>query len=203
MSKYIEYKKPTSWWAKSWNKNLESYSDYSNRLPRARSYFKKGSVLEVNIESGFIGARIQGSRSSPYIVNIEIDEISEKKQNELSSELNGEIENLEALISGTFPESMKNLFEERETGLFPSPREIRFGCSCPDWASMCKHVGAVLYAIGTMFDDDPTLFFTLRGIDTNKFLKKSTDAKIEELLKITKKRTKRYLDDDKVKKLFS
>ena len=39
---------------------------------------------------------------------------------------------------------MTRLCEEK-TGLFPSPKDILFTCSCPDWASMCKHVAAVLY----------------------------------------------------------
>jgi SWIM zinc finger len=30
-------------------------------------------------------------------------------------------------------------------GLFPSHREIKMTCSCPDWAGMCKHVAAVMY----------------------------------------------------------
>ena len=34
---------------------------------------------------------------------------------------------------------MKELFTG-EHGLFPSPSEISFNCSCPGWALMCKHV---------------------------------------------------------------
>ena len=34
---------------------------------------------------------------------------------------------------------MKELFTG-EHGLFPSPSEISFNCSCSDWALMCKHV---------------------------------------------------------------
>lgn len=49
------------------------------------------------------------------------------------------IENLELLLQGKFPEELKELFTGKE-GLFPSPREISFNCSCPDWALMCKHV---------------------------------------------------------------
>ena len=47
----------------------------------------------------------------------------------------------------------------QETGLFPSPTEIRFTCSCPDWASMCKHVAAVLYGIGARLDRSPSCCF--------------------------------------------
>jgi uncharacterized Zn finger protein len=51
------------------------------------------------------------------------------------------------------------------TGLFPAPAEIRFSCSCPDWAAMCKHVAAVLYGVGARLDDRPDLLFELRGVD--------------------------------------
>ena len=40
-------------------------------------------------------------------------------------------------------------------GLFPAPKEIGFACSCPDWASTCKHVAAVLYGIGARLDERP------------------------------------------------
>ena len=59
---------------------------------------------------------------------------------------------------------MTRLCEEK-TGLFPSPKDIRFTCSCPDWASMCKHVAAVLYGIGARLDQQPELLFTLRAIN--------------------------------------
>ena len=58
---------------------------------------------------------------------------------------------------------MTRLCEEK-TGLFPSPKDILFTCSCPDWASMCKHVAAVLYGIGARLDRQPELLFTLRKV---------------------------------------
>ncbi|WP_459213534.1 SWIM zinc finger family protein, partial [Paraburkholderia aspalathi] len=51
------------------------------------------------------------------------------------------------------------------TGLFPAPKDIKFGCDCMDWASMCKHVAAVLYGVGARLDQQPELLFKLRGVD--------------------------------------
>lgn len=42
--------------------------------------------------------------------------------------------------------------------------------SFPDWALLCKHVAAVLYGIGARFDENPLLFFELRGIDAGRFI---------------------------------
>jgi uncharacterized Zn finger protein len=42
---------------------------------------------------------------------------------------------------------------------------MAFECSCPDWASMCKHVAAVLYGVGARLDERPELLFALRRTD--------------------------------------
>ena len=87
-----------------------------------------------------------------------------------------------------------NMFVSRE-GLFPAPREIKFRCSCPDWAYMCKHVAAVLYGVGVLFDRDPLLFFGLRGIDVDELVRKSVEERLETMLSNAGSRTSRTLDD--------
>src|SRR6059036_2654027 len=59
-----------------------------------------------------------------------------------------------------------------QTGLFPAPAEINFSCSCPDWASMCKHVAAVLYGIGARIDEQPELLFRLRRVHEQDLIAK-------------------------------
>ena len=60
-----------------------------------------------------------------------------------------------------------------QPGLFPSPKEILFTCSCLDWASMCKYVAAVLYGIGARLDHQPELLFTLRNVDSQDLIAKA------------------------------
>ena len=50
-----------------------------------------------------------------------------------------------------------------ETGPFPLASEISFSCSRPDWACLCKHIGAVFYGIANRQDTSPELRFALRG----------------------------------------
>jgi hypothetical protein len=64
----------------------------------------------------------------------------------------------------------------QRTGLFPSPSEIELSCSCPDWAAMCKHVAAVLYAIGARLDEKPDLLFTLRRVRAQDMIAKAGDG---------------------------
>ena len=62
---------------------------------------------------------------------------------------------------------------QQKTGLFPAPAEIEFSCSCPDWASMCKHVAAVLYGVGARLDEQPELLFKLRKVDEKDLIAKA------------------------------
>jgi len=45
-----------TFWGKAWCDNLERYSDYSNRLPRGRTYVRNGSVIDLRIASGEVTA---------------------------------------------------------------------------------------------------------------------------------------------------
>ncbi len=191
-----------SWWAKAWNKNLESYADYSNRLSRGRSYLRTNAVLDLQIETGIVKALVQGSRRNPYKVEIAISPLKETQLEAITTDCDHKIKDLEELFLGKFPKELAKVFTLKGKGLFPTNTEIDFSCSCPDWANMCKHVTAVLYGIGTRFDDDPTLFFKLRNIDFARFLSKTIEQKMESMLKNAGKPSPRVLDDDKIIDLF-
>ncbi len=112
------------------------------------------------------------------------------------------VANLEALTIGKFPKELEKMFTQQEVGLFPSPREVSFQCSCPKGASMCKHVAAALYGVGARFDEDPTLFFTLRDIPFEDLLKKSIEEKMGNMLQNAGVKTKRVIDEADIGDLF-
>ena len=126
---------------------------------------------------------MQGSRKTPYKVEIRISPLSEERCQEILQKCGKRVETLEKLLAGDFPEELKELFTQRG-GLFPSSREISFSCSCPDWALMCKHVAAVLYGIGARLDENPSLFFELRGIEMGRFIDVAIANRVERMLKM-------------------
>ena len=69
------------------------------------------------------------------------------------------------LLQGRLATAVMERICRPNTGLFPAPKEIKFSCSCPDWASMCKNVAAVLYGVGSRLDSHPELIFALRRVD--------------------------------------
>ncbi len=153
----------STFWGKAWCANLEVYSDYSNRIPRGRTYVRNGSVVDLQIRAGLVQALVSGS--DLYNVEIKIKPLPVKTWKTIREKCAGQILSLPALLRGTLPRSVMEIVTRPLTGLFPSPREIAFNCSCPDWASMCKHVAAVLYGVGARLDHMPELLFELRGVD--------------------------------------
>jgi uncharacterized Zn finger protein len=185
----------SSWWGKSWNKNLERYADYSNRIGRGRSYVCNGMVLDLKIEKENIRATVAGSRSTPYQVRIGIKSLPSTAWKRLAAQASGRIESMKVLLAGQFPEELKELFFSRDGGLFPKPSEISFDCSCPDWASMCKHVAAALYGVGARLDSSPELFFTLRGVSMEKLAGQVAKKESERLLSKEKVNSARVLKE--------
>ena len=191
-----------NWWGKTWNLNLESYADYENRINRGKSYVRNNMVLDLKITKGKVKAKVQGSRKKPYDVEISIDTLNKEKWERVTALCNNSIESLEQLVEGKFPKELDVLFKEKEYGLFPAPKEIHFDCSCPDWASMCKHVAAVLYGIGSRLDSNPMLFFELRDIDSQELVRKSVEKKLENMLKNAGKKSKREIELKDITDIF-
>ncbi|MCL2655011.1 MAG: SWIM zinc finger family protein [Coriobacteriia bacterium] len=191
-----------SWWAKSWNANLESYADYANRIERGKSYLKSGMVLDLIIEEGLVTALVLGSGNKLYTVTVRIDELPQKKWESILDICGRQISSTAELIDGVFPPEFGERFLDQKSGLFPSPREIHFACTCPDWAYMCKHVAAVLYGIGARFDDDPLLFFKLRAVPYEDLLRESVESNLHQLLKNASKKSARTLTNVDIDSVF-
>jgi uncharacterized Zn finger protein len=191
-----------TWWGKAWNGNLERYADFSNRIGRGRSYVRNGAVLDLRIQPGRVEALVQGTRAKPYEVSINIHEIPRTDWNRIKKASEGQMDSLQELLSGKFPRALGEIFTERGKGLFPEPREIKFSCSCPDWAFMCKHVAAALYGIGARLDTEPALFFTLRKAEMRDLVTGAVQGKSRELLKKASRKSQRVLEDVTISEMF-
>ena len=167
----------TTFWGEAWCKNLEAYSDYANRLPRGRTYVRNGSLLDLQIEAGCVRALVSGS--DLYRVEIAIERLKKKRWTEIKGRCGGQIDSLVELLQGSISGNVMEIVTRKGEGLFPSPREISLDCSCPDWATMCKHVAATLYAVGARLDHRPELLFTLRGVDPLELVESAVDQGVQ------------------------
>ena len=153
----------TTFWGMAWNRYLTECADYASRLPRGRTALRAGRVLRLILETGSIRAVVAGQRL--FDVTITIRPPDDDAAAALAQRLRGRIGSIVELLSGDLSAEVMSVVAAPESGLFPSPSEIRFACSCPDDASLCEHAAAGLYATGCRFDDHPAELFILRGID--------------------------------------
>jgi uncharacterized Zn finger protein len=152
-----------TFWGKAWCDNLESYSDYENRLPRGRTYVRNGSVVDLHIEAGTVTSLVRGS--SLYRITIQVRRLAGPHWERIKAQCGGQIGSLVELLQGHISASVMEIVTRRDNGLFPSPNEIEMSCSCPDWAGMCKHIAATFYGVGSRLDREPELLFKLRDVD--------------------------------------
>lgn len=152
-----------NWWAERWIKALEQITD-AGRLRRGRTYARKGQVLSIQEKKGAIEARVQGSRSTPYKVQIRLKPLSEKAWDDVIAALAERAIFTAQLLAGEMPQEIEEAFATAGVSLFPDrSSDLETSCSCPDWANPCKHVAATHYILGEQFDADPFLLFRLRG----------------------------------------
>jgi uncharacterized Zn finger protein len=152
-----------TFWGKAWCDNLESYSDFENRLPRGRTYARNGSVIDLQIKRGKVTAIVSGSEI--YEVKIDIAPLEKSDWKTIKQDCSQAIDSLIDLLQGRFSKGVMERLTRQSGGLFPKPKEISLRCSCPDWAVLCKHAAAALYGVGARLDDQPEMLFLLRDVD--------------------------------------
>ena len=153
----------TTFWGKAWCDNLENYQDYANRLPRGRTYVCNGSVIDLRIGPREVTAKVSGSEI--YSVRITVEALPAGTWKSICADCAGRVASLVELLQGRLSKAVMDRVCRQGDGLFPKPAGIRFSCSCPDSASLCKHVAAALYGTGARLDAEPELLFRLRAVD--------------------------------------
>ncbi|MEA1963999.1 MAG: SWIM zinc finger family protein [Candidatus Aerophobetes bacterium] len=168
-----------TWWAKKWIEALEILGrDYSNRLPRGRTYARRGAVKDLVVTPGEVIAKVQGTRLTPYKVKIKIKALTDKQWQKVIKVLAGQAIFAAKLLTGEMPSNIDEAFNRCGLSLFPAKAsELKTSCSCPDWANPCKHIAATHYILAEAFDRDPFLLFELRGWTKEKVLEELREAR--------------------------
>lgn len=157
----------TTFWGSAWGTNLERYCDVG-RLSRGRTYVRNGSVIDLRIGPGVVDAQVCGS--SIYTVRIGIEPLENARWRTICDDCAGGIDSLVELLEGRFADGVMQVLGRADTGMFPDWGQFEVHCSCPDWATMCKHVVAVLLGVGVRLDQRPELLFTLRQVDQRELV---------------------------------
>ena len=160
----------TTWWGKQWL-NALSGIDYSNRLPRGKTYANKGAAYDIQIKKNTITAKVRGSQRTPYRVKLAIPIFSGSEQNKILRMVTDNPLLLSQLMNRELPAGLQKKCDQQKIRIFPrSWQDLNGSCSCPDWAVPCKHMAAVLYLVANEIDKNPFLVFDLHDFDLIKGL---------------------------------
>jgi SNF2 family DNA or RNA helicase/uncharacterized Zn finger protein len=170
-----------TWWGQQWLGALDRI-DFSNRLPRGKSYANKGAVTSIKIKGNQIEAKVQGTRKTPYKVSIIVPPYYEEHTSVFMDAIKSNPLVLAKLLNRELPQELMEIAEQSGIKIFPSSwQDIKLNCSCPDWAVPCKHLAAVIYIIANEIDKNPFLVFKLHNFDILEHLKEvESNVKTEE-----------------------
>lgn len=150
-------------WSERWISFLLAHG-LENRLQRGLRYAQQGHVLDIEITKSRITARVQGSHTKPYQVEIRVKAFPCEIWDTILTAIASQAALSAAIMNGEMPEDIENIFQEAGVALFPQVlKEIDTACSCPDIANPCKHIAAIFYILGQEFVKDPLVIFLLRG----------------------------------------
>jgi uncharacterized Zn finger protein len=159
-----------TWWSKRFVTVLDSYG-LGGRMTRGRAYARKGQVLSLDVSAGILAARVQGSRSRPYVISINIATPSAEQWRKIEVALQSRLGYAAHLLAGEVPTDLEDVFASVGVKLFPTRwTDMKAVCSCPDWGDPCKHQAAVLYVFADQLDRDPWQLLVWQGRSKDQIL---------------------------------
>ena len=159
-----------SWWSRRFLSAVESILT-SGRLTRGRTYARQGQVIDLGIGAGLVVAQVQGTRRTPYGVQISMPALSDGRWDAIVESLAGQAGYAARLLAGELPHEIEDVFAGAGVALFPERgSHLITSCTCPDWGTPCKHAAAVCYLVAEAFDEDPFLLLAFRGREREALL---------------------------------
>lgn len=127
----------------------------AGRKKRGRDYFRRDSILRVDIEDWQVVAQVMGSQPEPFSVHAYVPHDPDAVDHAIKYLADDD----------QAYESFMQLQEDRclESMVFPFD-DARWSCSCPDLDPWCKHIYAVGLYLQERFTSDP--FSILRVANT-------------------------------------
>ena len=161
-----------TWWGEHFLQALTDI-DFSNRLPRGRSYARNGYVAEIKTANNRIDAKVKGSRRTPYKIEIVLPLFTDAEKKKLIKAITDDPLVLSHLLNRELPHELNVIAQKHKISVFPNKwSDFDMNCSCPDWAVPCKHLASVIYMLSAEIDRNPFLVFQLHDLNILKELTK-------------------------------
>ncbi len=160
----------TTWWSTRLVKLLDSYG-LGARMQRGRRYARQGQLVSFDVQPGIVVSRVQGSRSTPYVVTVAAATLTDEQWTAVHGAITAKLTFAAQLLAGQVPPELEEVFDDAGVALLPARwSDVSAACSCPDWENPCKHIAAVLYVFADRLDDDPWQLLLWRGRTRDELL---------------------------------
>lgn len=162
----------SSYWARQWCLALQSFDHFGHGLSGGRTLIRKQAVFDLEIEHGELDSAARASATvwagEPYDVSVSFAPLADKHA--VAERLVSASLALSKILLGEIPREIADLLADPQRGIMPAFDELRLSCTCPDYADLCAHSGALLYGLAVRLDEDPHLLFALRGVSAGQLL---------------------------------
>ncbi len=151
------------WWSKKWLEALEFF-EYDKRIIQGRFYAREGQIRSLEINRGYIQAKVQGTKIKPYSVTIKLQILTDHAWQDILEQMAGNALLFSKLLIDKFPEDLSKIFLRFNYPLFPNNvDDLLTSCTCSDWANPCKHTAAVYYILSDIIEYNPFTLLLIRG----------------------------------------
>lgn len=159
----IKYGK--TWWGEKWLDALKNI-DFTNRLPRGKSYANTGKIYDICINGNIITGKVKGNYRKYYKVNVKLNSFTQSEKELIAEVINNSPLLLAGLLNKKLPEELYYKLARVGIELFPkSWKDIGAECNCPDYALPCKHIAGLIYMISIEIDKNPFRIFDIHNCD--------------------------------------
>ncbi|GAF47454.1 SWIM zinc finger family protein [Rhodococcus wratislaviensis] len=164
-----------TWWAQRWVDDVEQAALDSNTLKGGRVYARGGLVGPLTFAPGLVSADVHTGEETLH-VRIRVDQLDEREWGQVLATLASRSGHVAQLSGGTLPRELDDDLAAVDVSLVPSMFDADATCTCEEWDVPCRHAAAVLYQAAWLLDDDPLLFFLLRGREGQEILQIRHDS---------------------------
>ncbi|AWB83812.1 hypothetical protein [Corynebacterium liangguodongii] len=128
------------------------------RVKRGHLYAEGGHVLELTPRMGGCDGLVAGSQNEPFTVTIQLPA---RERADIQVALD-----MMARRAGSVARARAGEFDDDVLDILiaPDASSVRFLCSCPDPAAVCKHAVAVAEKLAELIDTRPETIFSMRSL---------------------------------------
>ena len=116
----------STWWGKAWIDALEKRAVHDpNRLPRGRTYARRGHAGELQFAQGEVRGRVIGTRPEPYDVLLTVREFRADEWDCVLDAIVAKAAHAAALLEGELSPEIVADAQSVEVELLPASGELR------------------------------------------------------------------------------